>query len=227
MPRSWPRSTRRRTCTSARCTIFEGPPPAYEDLLDHIRSRLHLVPRYRQKLAFPPIETGQAAVGRRPELQPRVPRPPHRAARPGLRGAAPAPRGADLLPAAGPLQAAVGAVADRGPRGRPLRADLQDASRAGGRGAGCRPRHRPVRPEPGAASRSSTTASRGCRTASPAAPSSSPPACAASCARPFELAGGAVSARHPEPSVDSAREARRGRGRGRVGRASTRRPRPR
>src|SRR5829696_7679796 len=39
--------------------IFEGPPPAYEDLADHIRSRLHLVPRFRQKLAFPPVETGR------------------------------------------------------------------------------------------------------------------------------------------------------------------------
>jgi diacylglycerol O-acyltransferase / wax synthase len=39
-------------------TIFEGPAPAYDDVLDHIRSRLHLVPRYRQKLAFPPIEMG-------------------------------------------------------------------------------------------------------------------------------------------------------------------------
>jgi WS/DGAT/MGAT family acyltransferase len=39
--------------------IFEGPPPAYRDALDHIRSRLHLVPRYRQKLAVPPIETGR------------------------------------------------------------------------------------------------------------------------------------------------------------------------
>ena len=40
-------------------TIFAGPPPAYDDLLTHIRSRLHLVPRYRQKLAVPPIETGR------------------------------------------------------------------------------------------------------------------------------------------------------------------------
>ncbi|MFN8152179.1 MAG: wax ester/triacylglycerol synthase family O-acyltransferase [Solirubrobacterales bacterium] len=40
-------------------TIFEGPPPAYDDLLAHIESRLHLVPRYRQKLAFPPVETGR------------------------------------------------------------------------------------------------------------------------------------------------------------------------
>src|ERR671918_1547370 len=39
--------------------IFEGAPPAYEDLVDHVRSRLHLVPRFRQKLAFPPVETGR------------------------------------------------------------------------------------------------------------------------------------------------------------------------
>jgi WS/DGAT/MGAT family acyltransferase len=37
---------------------FEGPPPPFEDFLDHIRSRLHLVPRYRQKLAMPPLESG-------------------------------------------------------------------------------------------------------------------------------------------------------------------------
>jgi diacylglycerol O-acyltransferase len=39
--------------------IFEGPPPNYEDFLAQIRGRLHLVPRYRQKLAFPPLETGR------------------------------------------------------------------------------------------------------------------------------------------------------------------------
>jgi WS/DGAT/MGAT family acyltransferase len=39
--------------------IFEGAPPPFEELLDHIRSRLHLVPRYRQKLATPPFETGR------------------------------------------------------------------------------------------------------------------------------------------------------------------------
>src|SRR3954465_5691438 len=39
--------------------IFDGPAPAYEDFLTHIRSRLHFVPRYRQKLAFPPLETGR------------------------------------------------------------------------------------------------------------------------------------------------------------------------
>ncbi|MGH2963438.1 MAG: WS/DGAT/MGAT family O-acyltransferase [Solirubrobacterales bacterium] len=39
--------------------IFEGPPPGYTDLLDHVRSRLHLVPRFRQKLVFPPLQMGR------------------------------------------------------------------------------------------------------------------------------------------------------------------------
>jgi WS/DGAT/MGAT family acyltransferase len=39
--------------------IFEGPVPAFDDFLDHVRGRLHLVPRYRQKLATPPLETGR------------------------------------------------------------------------------------------------------------------------------------------------------------------------
>ena len=39
--------------------IFEGPPPAYTDFLDGIESRMHLTPRYRQKLAFPRFEMGR------------------------------------------------------------------------------------------------------------------------------------------------------------------------
>ncbi len=39
--------------------IFEGPPPSYEDLCEHILSRLHLVPRFRQRLAYPPVPTGR------------------------------------------------------------------------------------------------------------------------------------------------------------------------
>jgi diacylglycerol O-acyltransferase / wax synthase len=39
--------------------LFEGPPPDFADVLDHIRGRLHLVPRYRQKLATPPLDTGR------------------------------------------------------------------------------------------------------------------------------------------------------------------------
>ena len=40
-------------------TEFEGPPPAYTELLDVLRGRLHLVPRYRQKLSVPPAGTGR------------------------------------------------------------------------------------------------------------------------------------------------------------------------
>ena len=39
--------------------MFEGPPPAREEFCDHLEARLGRVPRYRQKLAFPPLETGR------------------------------------------------------------------------------------------------------------------------------------------------------------------------
>src|SRR4051795_8496607 len=40
-------------------TIFEGPPPSYEEITEALRGRLHLVPRYRQRLAVPPLGTGR------------------------------------------------------------------------------------------------------------------------------------------------------------------------
>ena len=39
--------------------IFEGPPPLYVDLLEHIRGRLSQVPRFRQRLVVPPLEAGR------------------------------------------------------------------------------------------------------------------------------------------------------------------------
>src|SRR3954451_12112802 len=39
--------------------IFEGPPPSRDEFVAHIESRLALVPRYRQKLAFPRFEMGR------------------------------------------------------------------------------------------------------------------------------------------------------------------------
>jgi diacylglycerol O-acyltransferase / wax synthase len=39
--------------------IFEGPPPPYLDLVDHVRGRLDKVPRFRQRLVTPPLETGR------------------------------------------------------------------------------------------------------------------------------------------------------------------------
>jgi diacylglycerol O-acyltransferase len=39
--------------------VFEGPAPHYDDLLEHVRSRLHLVPRFRQRLRFVPFSQGR------------------------------------------------------------------------------------------------------------------------------------------------------------------------
>jgi len=40
-------------------SLFEGPAPPFDEFLDHLRERLHLVPRYRQKLAEPPGQSGR------------------------------------------------------------------------------------------------------------------------------------------------------------------------
>jgi diacylglycerol O-acyltransferase len=39
--------------------VFAGPAPSLQELVDHIHSRLNRIPRYRQKLAFPPFDTGR------------------------------------------------------------------------------------------------------------------------------------------------------------------------
>lgn len=38
--------------------MFDGPPPDHEDFLTHIRSRVHMLPRLRQRLAYPPLRLG-------------------------------------------------------------------------------------------------------------------------------------------------------------------------
>jgi len=43
----------------ASCMIFEGPPPSHDELVAHVEARLHLVPRYRQRLAFVPFAQGR------------------------------------------------------------------------------------------------------------------------------------------------------------------------
>ena len=35
--------------------VFDGPAPDYDDFVDYVERRLHLVPRYRQKLAEVPL----------------------------------------------------------------------------------------------------------------------------------------------------------------------------
>jgi diacylglycerol O-acyltransferase len=43
----------------AGCMVFDGPAPGYDELVGQILSRLHLVPRYRQRLAFVPLHQGR------------------------------------------------------------------------------------------------------------------------------------------------------------------------
>src|ERR671936_962416 len=43
----------------ASTSLFEGPAPSHAELRDHIASRLHLVPRFRQKLRFVPYGQGR------------------------------------------------------------------------------------------------------------------------------------------------------------------------
>ncbi|HEX3391061.1 MAG TPA: wax ester/triacylglycerol synthase family O-acyltransferase [Solirubrobacteraceae bacterium] len=51
--------------------VFEGPAPSYTELLEHILSRLHLVPRYRQRLAFVPLGQGRPVWADDPYFNPR------------------------------------------------------------------------------------------------------------------------------------------------------------
>ena len=51
--------------------VFEGQAPAYEEFVEHILSRLHLVPRYRQRLAFVPLGQGRPVWTDDPHFNPR------------------------------------------------------------------------------------------------------------------------------------------------------------
>ena len=172
--------------------LFEGKAPPYEEFVAQLERRLALVPRYRQKLAFPPL------VQSRPVW---IDDPYFNAGYHVRHTALPAPAGEHELrrlagravrPAAGPLQAAVGALAGRPRRRRPLRADLQDASLPGRRhlgrrhhGGAVRPRRRPAR--------AAGAASPGCRARSRRRPRCSPTRWSSAPATPLGLARAAAA----------------------------------
>ena len=129
--------------------IFEGPPPNYVDLVEHVRGRLDQVPRFRQRLVVPPLEAGRPLwaddVNFNLTYHIRHTALPEPGGEQQLKRLA----GAGLLPAARPLQAALGDVAGAGPRARPLRATDQDPPRDGRRDLRRRHRHGPLRPRAG------------------------------------------------------------------------------
>ena len=52
----------------ASASIFEGPAPSLDEYRDHLHSRLHLVPRFRQKLRFVPYGQGRPVWVDDPQL---------------------------------------------------------------------------------------------------------------------------------------------------------------
>ena len=125
--------------------VFEGTAPTLQELVEHIVSRLHLVPRYRQRLAYVPFGQGRPVWADDPHFNPLLPHPPHRAAEAGRRRGAQAARRAPVLAAPRPLQAAVGDLAGAEHVRRALRADRQDPPRAGRRHLRRGHHDRPVR----------------------------------------------------------------------------------
>ena len=201
--------------------IFEGPAPAYDDFLNHIRSRLHLVPRYRHKLAFPPLETGRPIWIDDPSfnLEYHV-----------RHTALPQPGSEEQLRA---LAARI--HSQRLDRAKPLWETWLVQGLEKGRFALISKTHHALvdgvsgvdlmtvlfDAHAGPAGRARTRASRGPRAPEPSARRSSPRAASRAWRElPFELAGGALAAAtHPAESLEHRQGGARGHRRGRLGRA--------
>ena len=50
--------------------VFEGSAPTLQELVDHVLGRLHLVPRYRQRLAYVPFDQGRPVWADDPHFNP-------------------------------------------------------------------------------------------------------------------------------------------------------------
>ena len=138
-----------------------------------MRSRLHLVPRFRQKLAYPPAPTGRPFWVDDPAFNLGYHVRHSALPSPGLGGAAAQHGGARVQPEARPHEAALGAVDGPGADPEALRVRDQDPPRAGRRRLRGRHRDRPVRRQARSPSRPSPTAT-GSRARPRRAPSCSP-----------------------------------------------------
>ena len=50
-------------------SVFEGPAPSTEDLEELVRAKLHLIPRYRQRVRSVPLELGRPVWGDDPDFE--------------------------------------------------------------------------------------------------------------------------------------------------------------
>ena len=143
------------------CLVFEGEAPGYREFVAQLERRLHLVPRYRQKLAFPPLRQARPVWVDDPHFNADYHVRHTALPAAGGRGRAAGAAGPRVLPAARPREAAVGAVARRPGRRGPLRDHLQDAPLP--RRRHLRRRHRDGAVRPRARSAAGAAApSRGC-----------------------------------------------------------------
>ena len=195
-------------------TILEGPAPAMEDFLEQIRRRLHLVPRYRHKLAYTALDAGRPVWVDDPtfnlEFHVRHTALPSPGSWEQLRNLT-ARIFSQALDRSRPLWEM---WLIEGSRGRPLRAHLQDPPFADRRHRGGRSRDGAVRrlPRPGAAA--PLGPGRGNPIPSRTRPSLSAPVCAGRCAQGSRWRA-PRSARSPTPSARLSARARPPRASGR------------
>ena len=96
--------------------VFEGPPPPYEEFEAMVAGKLPLVPRYRQKVRFVPLQLGRPVWVDDPHFNLGYHLRHTALAVAGRRSRAAQPRRPGDVAAARPAQAAVGDVDGRGPR---------------------------------------------------------------------------------------------------------------
>ena len=127
--------------------IFEGPPPPYADVVEMVESKLDLVPRYRQKVRFVPLELGRPVwvddLHFNIEYHLRHTALPAPGARPSCGGWS-----GGSWRSSSTAEAAVGDLGRRGARGRALGDGGQDAPRARRRRVGDGPVGGDHGPEP-------------------------------------------------------------------------------
>ena len=129
----------------ASCAIFEGPAPAYEELVERIRSKLPLVPRYRQRVRFVPMDL-RARSGSTTRTSTSSTTCATAPCHPRRQGRAVPAHGPADVPGAGPDPAAVGGLGRRGPGGRAVGGRQQGAPLHGRRSRRRRPHVGRARP---------------------------------------------------------------------------------
>ena len=131
------------------CAVFEGPPPAYDHLVELFAGKLPLVPRYRQRVRFVPMNLGRPVWVDDPHFNLEYHVRHSALPAPGSDGGSAPAHGPSHVSGARPQPATVGSLGCRGSRRRPLGAHQQDAPLHGrrGRGRGSHlPRARPRSP---------------------------------------------------------------------------------